>query len=107
MFLVELDNFPGYKITKEGVVYKTTKKGKLKEVSVSVEKKYNFSRVNIENPDGKWGTYLLHRLVYKTFKGEYDGDLVFIDKNKQNCSLDNLITIEELLDYYNSNKEKE
>ena len=103
MYLEDLNDFPNYKITKEGKIYKITKKGKLKEVSASIEKNYGFSRVNIENGSGKWGTYLVHRLVYKTFKGGYEGDLVFIDGNKQNCNLDNLITVKELLEFYNKN----
>lgn len=96
----EIPNFRGYFVNTEGEVFKQKKNGELRKVSSSIENTYGFSRVNLVNDEGKAGARLLHRIVYKTFKGEYTGDLVFIDGNKQNCRLDNLITVKELLDFY-------
>ena len=46
---------------------------------------------------------MLAKTIYETFKGTYEGDIQFIDGNKLNCSLDNLITIHELLESYRKN----
>lgn len=44
---------------------------------------------------------LLHKVVYETFKGQVNyHEIYFKDNNKQNCSILNLITINELIDFY-------
>lgn len=104
MYVKPIEGFEDYYISRDGCVFRRTRKGDLRLITVSVEKKCGFSRVNMESRDGKWGTYLLHRLVYSTFKRKTKRDIVFIDGNKQNCNLDNLITVEELLEFYKKNR---
>lgn len=55
----------------------------------------------------KYTTCMLPTLVYEAFRGDIGvrGNICFKDGNKANCSLDNLITVEELLDFYNKNIE--
>ena len=55
----------------------------------------------VEN--GKVKNKMLAKTIYETFKGKYEGDIQFIDRNKLNCSLNNLITIDELLKSYRKN----
>lgn len=106
MELKQIKGYSNYYISEFGDVFKKNKHNKLRSVSVSKEKNCGFYRVNIESDDGKWGTLLLHRLVYRTFKGDYEGDLVFLDGNKENCELSNLITVKELLEFYKENINK-
>lgn len=46
-------------------------------------------------------TLQVHRLVYEYHIGKIDSDIVFIDGNRSNCNADNLITVNELLRFYN------
>ena len=45
--------------------------------------------------------------VYETFKGKKLGynQLVFLDNNRKNCNIDNLISIDELINFYNTYKD--
>lgn len=97
---------------KKGAEYYTNKSGnvkklqglkngayKLKDVSLS---KNSFGyKYNAYGVDKKVYCRMVANDVYRTFKGEFDGKLQFIDENIYNCNLENLITIKELLDYYN------
>lgn len=51
--------------------------------------------------EGKLKTVLVHDIVYRAFKGDYRGNLVFLDGDKTNCNINNLITLDELVSYYN------
>ena len=58
--------------------------------------KFNYTK------NGKVTTQLLHKAIYNTFndiKCEY-GDICFIDGDLNNCSYDNLITVNDLLKEY-------
>ena len=89
-----------YYITKDGLVYKMNNHGKLKEVSLS-KTKYGIVKFNV-TVNGKSFTKILSLEVYKAFKGRSPKDIQYIDGNKENCSLNNLITTEELLKFYKS-----
>lgn len=55
----------------------------------------------------KLTTKLLHNVIYDTFnnnKRDKRGEIVFIDGNKRNCSLNNLISVQELLEHYKLSK---
>lgn len=65
------------------------------KISLTVNGVYKFNTIH----SGK--CLILHNVIYQTFKGDFDGILQFKDGNKKNYSLENLITIEELLKFYN------
>lgn len=82
-------NYKGIKILKSISISKT-KEGNLKA---------NFT-VNNKNT-----SLLISVIVYETFKNKLsiNDSLCFIDGNKLNCKLDNLITQHELLKFYRDN----
>lgn len=99
--LMPLEDYPNYIISSDGKLFKLIKDGKMKELSSHLED-YGFKRVNIRDSNGKVGTRLLHTLVYTAFKGKVEqGQIVFLDKDKTNCNIENLISIDELVYYYN------
>ena len=83
-------NYKGIKILKSISISKT-KEGNLKA---------NFT-VNNKNT-----SLLISVVVYETFKNKLSVNdyLCFIDGNKLNCNIDNLITQNELLEFYKLNK---
>lgn len=104
-----LEDFPDYYINDKGQIFKYGKNGKIKEIAPFRDYQ-NSMRVNLKRFDGKTTTKQLHTLVYKVFKGEQqttrglynrlENGIVFIDGDNSNCSLDNLITVEELRQFY-------
>ena len=104
--LVGVLGFNKYKIGADGKVYKITKKG-LKEVSAK-EDNHGFPRINLQvNDSTRSTTKRVHSLVYSSFKGKPQGELVFLDGNKSNCALDNLVSIPELVEFYKKNNSKQ
>ena len=99
--------FDDYYVDKKGRVYKLfqsrnkkveKRKTEWKEVSIS-KTSIGTLRVNLNSK-----TYQVHDLVYKTYVDEnFNGTLVFLDGNKLNCSLDNLISLDDLRDFYIKN----
>lgn len=92
-----------YFATKEGEIYsvkETKTKGTIKKIiSQRVNKENGFKEVFITiNKERK--CFKTHSLIYKTFKGEYEGNLIFLDGDKTNVSLKNLVSIEELKECY-------
>lgn len=56
-------------------------------------------RTSIRNvATGKTETKVVARLVYETFVGEITEDIIYIDGNKNNPSLENLTTVSKILD---------
>ena len=51
----------------------------------------------------KSATIQLHDLIYRTYKGDYEGQLQFLDGDRGNCTLDNIISVKELIEAYNKN----
>lgn len=43
-------------------------------------------------------------LIWVAFYGEPDSDIVYLDGNTLNCSLDNLRTVNQLIEFYNEHK---
>ena len=110
-----LEDFPDYYINDKGQIFKYDKNGNIKEVKSFKDDK-NSMRVNLKRFDGKTTTKQLHTLVYKAFRGEQqttrglynrlENSLVFIDGDNSNCSLDNLITVDELRLFYLDNRKE-
>ena len=85
------------------VSIKHNKKKIVSIINVSTSKTTNGTlKFNVVE-NGKVKNKMLAKTIYETFKGTYEGDIQFIDGNKLNCSLDNLITIHELLESYRKN----
>ena len=55
---------------------------------------------------GKFTSKLVHTLVYEAFKGEDYSVLALLDGDKNNCRLDNIMSLEELVTYYNTTSER-
>lgn len=94
-------DMPGIYIGDKGRVYKEAKEG-YKLVKQYVEKRYGFMRFNYYNK-GKASTQLTHTLVWDAFGNRHTKQIVFLDGDKKNCRIDNLIAIEDLVDFYNKN----
>ena len=112
MELFKLDGFENYYITKSGKIFKKINDDKpLKEIKPFLDS-HNSYRVNLSTEKGKYTTKQLHTLVYKTFKGDINSKrgeynkienmIVFIDGNIKNCSINNLMTVKELKEFYNN-----
>lgn len=97
-----------YFINKSGEVYRiaTSKSGKESLRSVSLSKTVTGALKFNTYENSKSKCYQVHNVVYETFRGEFEGALNFIDGNKDNPSLENLITNEELLSFYRKNRKK-
>lgn len=97
-----VEEFPGYWVTPEAMLYKEKLKSNgevlFSRVSTNVNR-YGFVRANF-NKDGKQTTKTLHSVVYETFKGVPTSELVFLDGDKTHCALENLVSIEELIACY-------
>lgn len=87
------------------IVLTKTKKEILRPVSIS-DATTGAKKFTVLKTDGKNGTLMLHNVVYETFRGKFEGELKFIDGNRKNCKLNNLITDKELLDFYNTHRQK-
>ena len=87
-----------YYINKEAKVYRV-KNNTILEVKTS-NSVNNGLKINYYDSEGKQHTKQLHLLVYEAFKGVTDSDIIFIDGNKKNCSIDNLISLEDLVKFY-------
>lgn len=112
MELFKLEGFEKYYITKSGKIFKKINDDKpLKEIKPFLDS-HNSYRVNLSTAKGKYTTKQLHTLVYKTFKGDINSKrgeynktenmIVFMDGNIKNCSIDNLMTVKDLKEFYNN-----
>lgn len=90
-----------YYINKQAQVYRV-KNNSIVEVKSS-KSAMGGLKINYYDVDGKQYTKQLHLLMYETFKGANDSDIVFLDGNKKNCRIENLMTVNELVEYYNNN----
>lgn len=95
-----VEEFPEYEVSNKGVVrkwylsyYRYPNPARVPNGSIKV--------TFIE--DGKMNARMLGKVVYETFMGANttDKDLVYIDGDKTNCKLENLATIDELVQAYN------
>ena len=59
-----------------------------------------FSFINLINSNNKQITVIVHRALYETFKGAIDSNIEFINGDPTDIRLTNLITTQELLDFY-------
>lgn len=91
-----------YYINKEAKVYRV-KNNTILEVKPS-NSVTNGLKINYYDSEGKQHTKQLHLLSYEAFKGVTDSDIVFIDGNRKNCSIDNLISLEDLVKFYKEKK---
>ena len=93
-----------YFINKQGQIFKKKKKGLVEVKQYKAD--YNFVKVNIRTVKGKQTTKLVHVLVYETYKGKKYSNIHFIDGDKNNCRLDNLVSTEDLIEFYRNNINK-
>lgn len=100
----EIYGYNSYYVNKEGNFIKL--RGE-KVLNINLNKNIDGAfKVSIVNNSGKRTTLAAHKLVYETFIGEIDNtedksnQIVFLDGNKENISLNNLISLKELREYY-------
>ena len=107
--LKEIKGFSRFYVNELGEVF-AVKKNKFKgEVlrPLSICRGANgYKKVNMQDDSGKFTSKLLHSLVYEAFKGDNYSVLAFLDGDKGNCRLDNLMSLEELVTYYNTTSER-
>lgn len=104
---IDMAGFSSYYVSEYGRVFNEKSNGKMKELSIS--KVNGMLKVNLYSDSRKSVTKLVHTLVYETFKSKDYSSIVFLDGNKENCHIDNLMSVEELRDFYNAtvkNKQK-
>ena len=115
--LINIKGYSEYFITLEGIVYKRKKVNKkdvesteYKYVKVNpyTEARYGFSKINLERDDKKRTTELLGTLAYKSFhpNEESFGEIVYIDEDKANCSIENLVSVKTLIEVYKTSLNK-
>lgn len=105
----QIPNNEDYFVSKYGEVYKinVNKFGECSVKSVSVSQAKNGAlKYTTRDKNDKATCRLLSKDVYELFKGSYEGDLQYIDGDRTNCRLDNLISIKELMDFYKKNRDK-
>ena len=95
----QIDKFDQYFINEEADIIRLKDNGSLTRVPVSQNKGGRF-KCNLINSNGKQVNAIVHRILYETFRGPIESELLFIDGDKSNYKLCNLITIQELLDFY-------
>lgn len=80
-----------YIINKEGIV-KSLLTGNILEDNYNTKFKQSYKSAKLIDKEGKRNSYLIHTLVYKTFIGEIDKNMVIdhIDQDKFNNKLENL-----------------
>lgn len=106
----QIPTFNDYFVTRDGEVLRTIANSQysitndIREVSTSVNKKNGKKRFNVTTTRGGGEQKTLHlaQSVYRTYKGEPKGEILFADGNKENCSVENLVTVEDLLNFYRS-----
>jgi hypothetical protein len=96
----DLKGFDGYFINNKGEIFNS--RGWQLKPSKNQD---GFLKIALRK-DNKNCYSTVHHLVYKQFKGEYTGELFFVDGNKENCSIDNLISFDELIQEYNMTKNR-
>lgn len=102
---LNIQGFSGYYISSDGRIYNEKKNGEMRELK-KYKANYDFMKVNLYGDDKKQTTKLVHVLVYESFKGKNYSNIVFLDNNKENCNIENLMSVEELRDYYNASIKK-
>lgn len=95
----QIDKFDQYFINEEADIIRLKDNGSLTRVPVSQNKQGRF-KCNLINSNGKQITAIVHRILYETFRGPIESDIQFIDGDETNYRLCNLITTQELLDFY-------
>lgn len=95
----QIPDFEQYYINEDGNIIRLKEDGGLTEVPMSLNKCGRY-KVNLINSNNKQITVIVHRALYQTFKGAIDSDIEFIDGDATNVTLKNLITTQELLDFY-------
>lgn len=93
----KLKDFESYSINTKGEIF-----NKFNKKMIPSKNQNGFLKITLRKDKDSFYSSI-HHLVYKQFKGEYTGELVFIDGNKENCSIDNLISVQELLEFYRNN----
>lgn len=98
--LEQVVGFQHYLASSNGKIYKKVANG-LREVAINMDR-YGFLRVNLQQdePNTRPTTKRVHMLVYEAYKGKPEGELIFLDGNRENCKLENLVSMGELLDCY-------
>lgn len=106
----EVPKLKGVYASKQGIIYRIksdSSNTEIKEFKTSLASNDTLKishYINLEGNKKIVKTYQVHDLVYRTFKGDYEGALVFKDGNKNNCRISNLISIKELLEFYLNNQ---
>ena len=106
--LKEIKGFSRFYVNENGDVFTIKKiKGGEKLNKVSITKATNgYKKVNMQDDFGKFTSKLVHTIVYEAFKGENYSVLTLLDGDKNNCRLDNIMSLEELVTYYNTTSER-
>ena len=89
MRIVNVVNYEGrYAVSDTGIIY-NLKKGSVMKTNVN---KYGYEEVSLHSPSLGCKKIRVHRIVYESFHGKVDDDLVIdhIDCNKLNNNLNNL-----------------
>ena len=95
----QIPGFSQYQINEHGNIIRLKEDGGLSEVPMSLNKGGRY-KVNLINSNNKQITVIVHRALYETFKGAIDSNIEFINDDPTDIRLTNLITTQELLDFY-------
>ena len=95
----QIPDFSQYYINEDGNIIRLKEDGGLSEVPMSLNKGGRY-KVNLINSNNKQITVIVHRALYETFKGAIDSNIEFINGDPTDIRLTNLITTQELLDFY-------
>ena len=102
--LKQIKGFGRFYVNEQGRIF-TIKKSKtkgevLRPIAISTGSNGHM-KVCMQDDTGKFTTRLVHTLVYEAFKGENYSVLALLDGDKSNCKLENIMSIEELVEFYN------
>ena len=106
--LKEIKGFPNYYASDEGKVFKIKKSKEKGEVLRPLTISYagnGYRKVNMQDESGKLTSKCVHNIVYETFVSDKYSVLTLLDGDKENCKLENIKSLEDLVAYYNATYE--
>lgn len=104
----EIVGFPNYFVSSEGKIFKAKNLKMKGEILKPLAWSYTtngYRKVNMQDEAGKLTSKCIHNIVYEAFVTDKYSVLTLLDGDKDNCRLENIKSLEDLVAYYNATYE--